>query len=188
MSLFDLCLGRGRTRPDAADCQVRARGSGMDEANGKPQTARLLDDLRAGRRDDHRLGHLHAPGQPRAARANALIGWVVSGIGVRCASPWRSRGWPGAAGGGGIQAYVEREFGPTAGLPRRVELSGFRTGSRNAAVAVAAASAIVVRRRRQLRRPGVIVRCRDRLSSSCSPPSTAIGVRAAGGVSDRDGA
>ena len=46
--------------------------------------------------------------------ANALIGWLVSGVGVLCiafALAQLSR-----LGGDGIQANIEREFGPTVGF------------------------------------------------------------------------
>ncbi len=71
--------------------------------------------------------------------ANALIAWVVSGIGVICIA--YALGRLSTLGGGGIQANVEQEFGPTAGF-----LVAWSFWASNAtaqgAVAVAAASAM----------------------------------------------
>ena len=70
---------------------------------------------------------------------NALIAWVVSGIGVVCIAYGLAR--LSALGGAGIQANVEQEFGPTAGF-----LVAWSFWASNAtgqgAVAVAAASAM----------------------------------------------
>ena len=46
--------------------------------------------------------------------ANALIAWVISGLGVICIAYGLGR--LSRLGGGGIQANVEQEFGPTAGF------------------------------------------------------------------------
>lgn len=71
--------------------------------------------------------------------ANALIAWVVSGIGVICIAYGLAR--LSTLGGGGIQANVEQEFGPTAGF-----LVAWSFWASNAtgqgAIAVAAASAL----------------------------------------------
>jgi APA family basic amino acid/polyamine antiporter len=71
--------------------------------------------------------------------ANGLIAWVVSGIGVICIAYGLGR--LSMLGGGGIQANVEKEFGPTAGF-----LVAWSFWASNAtaqgAVAVAAASAM----------------------------------------------
>ena len=71
--------------------------------------------------------------------ANALIAWLISGIGVICIAYGLGR--LSMLGGGGIQANVEKEFGPTAGF-----LVGWSFWASNAitqgAVAVAAASAM----------------------------------------------
>jgi len=71
--------------------------------------------------------------------SNALIAWVVSGIGVICIAYGMAR--LSTLGGGGIQANVEQEFGPTAGF-----LVAWSFWASNAtgqgAVAVAAASAM----------------------------------------------
>lgn len=71
--------------------------------------------------------------------ANALIAWLVSGIGVICIAYGLGR--LSMLGGGGIQANVEKEFGPTAGF-----LVAWSFWASNAtaqgAVAVAAASAM----------------------------------------------
>ena len=71
--------------------------------------------------------------------ANALIAWLVSGIGVICIAYGMGR--LSTLGGGGIQANVEKEFGPTAGF-----LVAWSFWASNAtaqgAVAVAAASAM----------------------------------------------
>lgn len=45
---------------------------------------------------------------------NALIGWVVSGVGVLCIAFALAR--ISRLGGEGIQANIEREFGPTTGF------------------------------------------------------------------------
>ena len=70
---------------------------------------------------------------------NALIAWVISGIGVICIAYGLGR--LSTLGGGGIQANVEQEFGPTAGF-----LVAWSFWASNAtaqgAVAVAAASAM----------------------------------------------
>lgn len=70
---------------------------------------------------------------------NALAAWVISGIGVICIAYGLGR--LSMLGGGGIQANVEKEFGPTAGF-----LVAWSFWASNAtgqgAVAVAAASAI----------------------------------------------
>lgn len=70
---------------------------------------------------------------------NALIAWVISGIGVICIAYGLGR--LSMLGGGGIQANVEQEFGPTAGF-----LVAWSFWASNAtaqgAVAVAAASAM----------------------------------------------
>ena len=70
---------------------------------------------------------------------NALIAWIVSGIGVICIAYGMGR--LSTLGGGGIQANVEKEFGPTAGF-----LVAWSFWASNAitqgAVAVAAASAM----------------------------------------------
>jgi APA family basic amino acid/polyamine antiporter len=71
--------------------------------------------------------------------ANSLIAWLVSGIGVICIAYGMGR--LSTLGGGGIQANVEKEFGPTAGF-----LVAWSFWASNAtaqgAVAVAAASAM----------------------------------------------
>ena len=71
--------------------------------------------------------------------ANALIAWVISGVGVICIAYGLGR--LSMLGGGGIQANVEQEFGPTAGF-----LVAWSFWASNAtaqgAVAVAAASAM----------------------------------------------
>ena len=71
--------------------------------------------------------------------ANSLIAWLISGIGVICIAYGLGR--LSMLGGGGIQANVEKEFGPTAGF-----LVGWSFWASNAitqgAVAVAAASAM----------------------------------------------
>ncbi|MEO7239834.1 MAG: amino acid permease [Sphingomicrobium sp.] len=46
--------------------------------------------------------------------ANALIGWVVSGIGVLCVAYGLAQ--ISRLGGDGVQANIEREFGPTVGF------------------------------------------------------------------------
>ena len=70
---------------------------------------------------------------------NALIAWVISGLGVICIAYGLGR--LSRLGGGGIQANVEQEFGPTAGF-----LVAWSFWVSNAvaqgAVAVAAASAM----------------------------------------------
>ena len=70
---------------------------------------------------------------------NALIAWIVSGIGVICIA--YAMGRLSKLGGEGIQANVEKEFGPTAGF-----LVAWSFWASNAtgqgAVAVAAASAM----------------------------------------------
>jgi APA family basic amino acid/polyamine antiporter len=70
---------------------------------------------------------------------NALIAWLISGIGVICIAYGMGR--LSTLGGGGIQANVEKEFGPTAGF-----LVAWSFWASNAtgqgAVAVAAASAM----------------------------------------------
>ena len=45
---------------------------------------------------------------------NALIAWLISGIGVICIAYGLAR--VSTLGGGGIQANIEKEFGPTAGF------------------------------------------------------------------------
>jgi APA family basic amino acid/polyamine antiporter len=71
--------------------------------------------------------------------ANALIAWVISGVGVICIAYGLGR--LSTLGGEGIQANVEQEFGPTAGF-----LVAWSFWASNAtaqgAVAVAAASAM----------------------------------------------
>ena len=71
--------------------------------------------------------------------ANALIAWLISGIGVICIAYGLGR--LSMLGGGGIQANVEKEFGPTPGF-----LVAWSFWASNAvaqgAVAVAAASAM----------------------------------------------
>lgn len=71
--------------------------------------------------------------------SNALIAWVISGIGVICIAYGLGR--LSKLGGGGIQANVEKEFGPIAGF-----LVAWSFWASNAisqgAVAVAAASAM----------------------------------------------
>ena len=71
--------------------------------------------------------------------ANSLIAWIISGIGVVCIAFGMGR--LSKLGGGGIQANVEQEFGPTAGF-----LVAWSFWASNAtaqgAVAVAAASAM----------------------------------------------
>lgn len=71
--------------------------------------------------------------------ANALIAWLISGAGVICIAYGLGR--LSMLGGGGIQANVEQEFGPTAGF-----LVAWSFWASNAtaqgAVAVAAASAM----------------------------------------------
>jgi APA family basic amino acid/polyamine antiporter len=71
--------------------------------------------------------------------ANALIAWLISGIGVICIAYGLAR--LSMLGGGGIQANVEQEFGATAGF-----LVAWSFWASNAtgqgAVAVAAASAM----------------------------------------------
>ena len=70
---------------------------------------------------------------------NALIAWVISGLGVICIA--YALGRLSTLGGGGIQANVEKEFGATAGF-----LVAWSFWASNAtgqgAVAVAAASAM----------------------------------------------
>jgi APA family basic amino acid/polyamine antiporter len=71
--------------------------------------------------------------------ANALIAWAISGFGVICIAYGLGR--LSMLGGGGIQANVEQEFGPTAGF-----LVAWSFWASNAiaqgAVAIAAASAM----------------------------------------------
>lgn len=71
--------------------------------------------------------------------ANALIAWLISGVGVICIAYGLGR--LSMLSGGGIQANVEKEFGPTAGF-----LVAWSFWASNAitqgAVAVAAASAM----------------------------------------------
>ena len=71
--------------------------------------------------------------------ANALIAWLISGVGVICIAYGLGR--LSMLGGGGIQANIEKEFGPTAGF-----LVAWSFWASNAtgqgAVAVAAASAM----------------------------------------------
>jgi len=70
---------------------------------------------------------------------NALIGWLVSGIGVICIA--YALGRLSKLGGGGIQANVEHEFGATPGF--LVAWSFWVSNwAAQAAVAVAAASAL----------------------------------------------
>ena len=71
--------------------------------------------------------------------ANSLIAWLISGVGVICIAYGLGR--LSMLGGGGIQANVEKEFGPTPGF-----LVAWSFWASNAvaqgAVAVAAASAM----------------------------------------------
>lgn len=71
--------------------------------------------------------------------ANALIAWLISGVGVICIAFGLGR--LSMLGGGGIQANIEKEFGPTAAF-----LVAWSFWASNAtaqgAVAVAAASAM----------------------------------------------
>ena len=71
--------------------------------------------------------------------ANALVAWLISGVGVICIAYGLGR--LSMLGGGGIQANVEKEFGPTPGF-----LVAWSFWASNAvaqgAVAVAAASAM----------------------------------------------
>jgi APA family basic amino acid/polyamine antiporter len=65
--------------------------------------------------------------------ANALIGWLVSGIGIMCiayALAQLSR-----LGGDGIQANIEREFGPTMAFLAACILS-FTVAQASVAVAI----------------------------------------------------
>src|SRR5690349_19991304 len=69
---------------------------------------------------------------------NAVAGWLVSGVGALCIAFALAR--LVTADGEGLQAYIERGFGPTAGF---VVAWCFRvsTWAANAALAIAAASA-----------------------------------------------
>ena len=110
--------------------------------------------------------------------ANALIAWVVSGIGVICIAYGLGR--LSMLGGGGIQANVEQEFGPTAGF-----LVAWSFWASNAisqgAVAVAAASAMSFVAP-DLVRPGNIVAVAIGWLVALTALN-AMGVRAAGGFS-----
>ena len=109
---------------------------------------------------------------------NVLVGWMVSGIGVMCivfALAQLSR-----LGGDGIQANIEREFGPTIAF---LVAWAFWVSNwvAQASVAVGAASAMSFAGP-QLGGPGLIVP----IAIGCVVLLTAvnaIGVRAAGGLS-----
>lgn len=70
---------------------------------------------------------------------NALVGWVISGIGVLCIA--FAMGRLSRLGGDGIQANIEREFGPTVGF---LVAWSFWVSNwvAQASVAIAAASAL----------------------------------------------
>jgi APA family basic amino acid/polyamine antiporter len=107
---------------------------------------------------------------------NALIGWLVSGVGVMCivfALAELSR-----LGGDGIQANIEREFGPAVGFLVAWAF-WFSNWVAAASVAVGAASALSFI---GLVSPGTVVP----LAIACVVVLTlvnAMGVRAAGGLS-----
>lgn len=69
---------------------------------------------------------------------NAIAGWVVSGLGALCIAFALSR--LVSADGAGLQAYIERSFGPLAGFVVAWSFWMSQVAS-NAAVAIAAASA-----------------------------------------------
>ncbi|MDQ3077582.1 MAG: amino acid permease [Pseudomonadota bacterium] len=70
---------------------------------------------------------------------NAIIGWVISGAGVLCIGYALAR--LVTSDGAGLQAYVERSFGPTAGFLVAWSFC-FSQWAANAALAIAAAAAI----------------------------------------------
>lgn len=110
--------------------------------------------------------------------ANALTAWVVSGIGVVCIAYGLGR--LSKLGGGGIQANVEKEFGPTAGF-----LVAWSFWASNAigqgAVAVAAASALSFVSPALVRPDNVVAVAIGWLVVVTAV--NALGVRAAGGFS-----
>lgn len=70
---------------------------------------------------------------------NAIIGWLVSGVGVLCIAFALAR--LVTSDGAGLQAYVERAFGPSAGFLVAWSFC-FSQWAANAALAIAAASAV----------------------------------------------
>lgn len=70
---------------------------------------------------------------------NAIIGWIVSGVGVLCIAFALAR--LVTSDGAGLQAYVERGFGPSAGFLVAWSFC-FSQWAANAALAIAAASAV----------------------------------------------
>ncbi|HET7708083.1 MAG TPA: amino acid permease [Sphingomicrobium sp.] len=109
---------------------------------------------------------------------NALIAWIVSGIGVTCIAFGLGR--LSSLGGGGIQANVEGEFGPTAGF-----LVAWSFWASNAtaqgAVAVAAASAMSFVSPALVRPDNIVIVAIGWLVVLTA--LNALGVRAAGGFS-----
>lgn len=109
---------------------------------------------------------------------NALIAWIVSGIGVICIAYGMGR--LSTLGGGGIQANVEKEFGPTAGF-----LVAWSFWASNAtaqgAVAVAAASAMSFVSPALVRPDNIVAVAIGWLVALTA--INALGVRAAGGFS-----
>jgi APA family basic amino acid/polyamine antiporter len=70
---------------------------------------------------------------------NAVAGWIVSGIGALCIAFALAR--LVTADGAGLQAYIEREFGPVAGFVVAWSFCASQWAA-NAALAIAAASAV----------------------------------------------
>jgi basic amino acid/polyamine antiporter, APA family len=70
---------------------------------------------------------------------NAVVGWLISGAGVLCIGFALTR--LVTSDGAGLQAYVERSFGPSAGFLVAWSFC-FSQWAANAALAIAAASAI----------------------------------------------
>ena len=82
---------------------------------------------RAGRRDDHRRGHLPAARRPRAAWAS-----TPHRLGDqrrrRTVHRLRARAADAAPGGDGIQANIEQRVRPDRRLPRRLGVLGLQLG------------------------------------------------------------
>jgi APA family basic amino acid/polyamine antiporter len=109
---------------------------------------------------------------------NALLAWVISGVGVICIA--FALGRLSTLGGGGIQANVEKEFGPLAGF-----LVAWSFWASNAtgqgAVALAAASAMSFVSPALVRPDNIVTVAIGWLVALTA--LNALGVRAAGGFS-----
>lgn len=109
---------------------------------------------------------------------NALIAWLISGVGVICIAYGLAR--LSTLGGGGIQANVEQEFGPTVGF--MVAWSFWASNATGqGAVAVAAASAMSFVAPTLVRPDNIVTVAIGWLVVLTAV--NAMGVRAAGGLS-----